>query len=110
MKTNAAVYQRNNELRTTTYAQGWAITHYLMAAPDRAAKLDSVLGALRRGTPARVAFRAGFPVEQWPQLIQNVKRYLKDDLCRVAAARSRGAERPARSQPRAPARAPTVGP
>jgi hypothetical protein len=80
MKPEAAAYQGSNELRTTTYAQGWAITHYLMAAPDRATKMDSVLGALRKGTPARVAFRAGFPVEQWPQLIQDVKRYLKDDM------------------------------
>lgn len=80
MKSNANAYQGDNEHRTTTFAEGWAITHYLMAAPDRATKMDSVFGALRKGTPARMAFRAGFPVEQWPQLIQDVKRYLKDDM------------------------------
>jgi tetratricopeptide (TPR) repeat protein len=78
MNTAARAYQRDNELRSTMYAQGWATIHYLGADPARAARLDSVLVAMRHGTPARMAFRAQYPVDQWPQLIEAVKRHVHD--------------------------------
>ena len=78
MNTAAHAYQRDNDLRSTMYAQGWAIIHYLEADAARAVRLDSVLVAMRRGTPARVAFRAQFPADEWPALIDEVKRYVHD--------------------------------
>ena len=85
--TASAAYRSNNDLERTTYAEGWALTHYLMAAPDREARLDSVLAALRRGRPARTAFRDQFPSEQWPQLVETVKRYIHDGTLEARSVR-----------------------
>src|SRR5262249_16196135 len=45
MKGASEAYRKDNELRTTTYAEGWAITHYLRSDPGRAAQFDSILSA-----------------------------------------------------------------
>ena len=80
MNTQAPAYQRDNELRTTTYAEGWAIVHYLLAKPDRAVKFDSVLAQLRAGVPDRIAFRTQFPSDGWPALVASVKQYVTDAM------------------------------
>ena len=76
MNTQAHAYQLANELRTTSYTEGWAIVHYLRADRARAARFDSVLVAMRRGVAAPTAFRAQFPSDQWEALIRSVQQYV----------------------------------
>lgn len=85
MKTRAHAYQMANELRTTTYSEGWAIVHYLKADPARSTRFDSVLVSMRRGTPAPTAFRAQFPSEQWEAMVHDVQQYIHNGMLRNAS-------------------------
>ena len=80
MNASAKAYQRDNDLRFATYAEGWAVAHYLLSDPGRAARFDSVLSAMRRGTPVGVAFRAQFPSDQWEAMRRDVQRYIHDAM------------------------------
>ena len=80
MNTASKAYQRDNDLRTSVYAQGWAMTHYLQAAPDRATRFDSILVALRRGLTPRNAFRTQYPPDQWPGIVSGTQKYIKDAM------------------------------
>jgi tetratricopeptide (TPR) repeat protein len=80
MKGASEAYRKDNELRTTTYAEGWAIAHYLQSEPGRAARFDSVLSAMHRGVTPMLAFRGQFPPDEWPTMIQDMKKYIHDGM------------------------------
>jgi tetratricopeptide (TPR) repeat protein len=80
MKLGSAAYQRDNDLRTNTYAQGWALTHYLQSTKEKAARFDSILVALRRGLTPRMAFRTQYPPDQWPGIVDGARKYVRDGM------------------------------
>lgn len=82
MKTSARAYQADNDLRTTTYVEGWGIVHYLKADPARAARFDSVLVHMRRGATAPAAFREQFPSDHWEALVHDVQQYVHTGMLR----------------------------
>jgi hypothetical protein len=80
MRPGTRAYLQNQDLRYLIYSEGWAVVHWLLAAPDRAARFDSVLVALREGFEARAAFRSQFPDAEWPALVNDAHAYVRGDI------------------------------
>ena len=58
------------------YAQSWALTHYMLATPERTAKLGQYLGLVKTGADPVVALNTAFALTP-EQLQEELRRYLR---------------------------------
>jgi len=69
---------RRGDARQTFYSESWALVSYLTQMSTAGARpFQSYMAKLRRGEDPARSFAQVYPREQWPQLMQGLKKFLE---------------------------------
>ncbi len=73
---DSPIYRESSERTQRFYGESWALVHYLMQkSVGGSMKLHRLLDAIADGAPARAAFAATYPQEDWTSLPERLRAY-----------------------------------